>query len=204
MTTSEAPETPAVTPEPAAPAAEPAAVVEPPANEDPQEVITRLEAEVKAARAEAGKARINAKATAAEEAKAELAKTIGKALGLVTDEPIDPAKLTEQVSAATAEANRAKVELAVFHAAAGVNADATALLDSRSFMASLADIDPADKAAVTSAIAEAIKANPAFAKPDPTPKPTGKPVTNLRPGAAPSAPERAQTLAQAVAAHYQT
>lgn len=133
------------------------------AEETPTETIARLEADVKAARAEAGKQRINAKATAAEEAKAELAQTIGKALGLVQDEPVDPAKLAEQVATSTAEAATAKRELAVFHAAAAVNADAAALLDSRAFMTKVAALDPTDPTALAAAITEAVTANPAFA-----------------------------------------
>lgn len=157
---------PAAAPAPPAPATPPAATTAPAAaapDETPEQKIERLEAAVKTANSEAAKARTTAKQNAADEARKELAQQIGKALGLVEDETIDPAKLTEQVSTATAETKAARVELAVFHAAAAAGADATALLDSRTFMAKLASVDPADTAAVTTAITEAVTANPGFA-----------------------------------------
>lgn len=157
--------TPPVSPPSDPPTPDPAATTppaEPVTPEDPAATIARLEAEVKSARAEAGKSRVNAKATAAEEAKAELAQTIGKALGLVQDEPVDPVKLAEQVSTATAETAQVKTELAVFHAAAAANADAGALLDSRTFMAKVAALDPTDPTALAAAITEAVTANPAL------------------------------------------
>lgn len=149
-----APPTPPATPEPA-PAAAP--------DETPEQRIAALQTALKAANAEAQKARTTAKQNAADEARKELAQQLGKALGLVEDEPVDPTKLAEQLSAATAEAKQNAVALAVFHAAAGAGADATALLDSRSFMARLTDVDPTDAAAVSTAIGDAVKANPAFA-----------------------------------------
>jgi hypothetical protein len=164
MTTPAEP-TPA-TPAPAAPEppkAEPPKVDPPAPEETPEQKIERLEAAIKAANAEAAKARTTAKQNAAEEARKELAQQIGKALGLVEDETPDPAKLTEQVSTATADAKQAKLELAVFHAAATAGADATALLDSRAFMTRLAAIEPADTAGITTAITEAVKANAALA-----------------------------------------
>jgi len=103
-------------------------------------------------------------ATAADTARSELAQTIGKALGLVKDEPVDPAKLTEQLTAKDAEARQAKVELAIFRAAQAANADPNALLDSRSFMNKVATIDPSDGLAVAAAIGDAIAANSAFVK----------------------------------------
>ncbi len=54
------------------------------------------------------------------------------ALGLVEDEPIDPAKLTESLTTAQAEAKNARVELAIFRAAAAAGGDPAALLDSQS------------------------------------------------------------------------
>ena len=166
-------------PTPATPAA-PAATAEPakepakttpaapaptgvPAEETPEQKIERLEAAVKAANAEAAKARTTAKQNAADEARTALAQEIGKALGLVEDQAPDPAKLTEQVGTLTADNKAVKLELAVFHAAAAAGADASALLDSRTFLAKLGDIDPTDTAAVSTAITEAVKTNPGFA-----------------------------------------
>ena len=121
------------------------------------------------AKLRAEKAALKGSATkAAEAAKTELAQTIGKALGLVTDEePTDPAKLTAQVSEASAAARQAKLELAVYRAAEGSNADPGALLDSRTFLEKAAAIDPSDADAITAAITEAVTANPRLGRPEP-------------------------------------
>lgn len=150
---------------PAPPVADPP---KPPVGEDVTATIARLEAEVKAARAEAGKERINAKTAAAEEARLELAKQIGKALGLVTDEPPDPAKLAEQVTTFQSQAKQANLELAVFRSADTANGDPQALLDSRAFQAKVASMDPTDSAALVAAITEAVAENPRLAKVNPT------------------------------------
>lgn len=115
------------------------------------------------------KAALKGSATkAAEAAKAELAQTIGRALGLVTDDqPADPAALTAQVREASAQAQQARLELAVYRAAQGGNADPAALLDSRAFLEKAATIDPSDSAAVSAAIAEAVAANPRLGRPEP-------------------------------------
>lgn len=118
-------------------------------------------AEIERLRRENGAARTNAKQTAADEARAELAQTIGKALGLVKDDaPVDPAKLTEQITAAQADAKKAQVALAVYQNAGPAGADPLALLDSASFQAKVASLDPSDTAALTAAIQEAVTANP--------------------------------------------
>lgn len=113
-----------------------------------------------AARAQEVKDAKAAATTAGETAKAELAQQIGKALGLVEDESVDPAKLTEQLTAEKADAKQAKTELAVFHAASGVNANAAKLLDSRAFMAKVEGLDPSDGIAIAAAIGEAVMADP--------------------------------------------
>lgn len=149
----------AATTQPEAPKpTEPPKAPEPKSNvwDDPK----AAEAEIKRLRQENGAARTNAKAQAAEEARTELAQTIGKALGLVKDEPIDPAKLTESLTASQAEAKRARAELAVFRNAQGAGGDPAALLDSASFLAKVADLDPTDSGAVSDAIKQAVEANP--------------------------------------------
>lgn len=167
----DAPVEPVVTPEPPA-------VVEPPKPEPKksledslasldEDTRTYVLGEVAKARKEAGDSRTTAKAQAAEAARNEMAQAVGKALGLIKDdETADPAKLTEQLSAVSSDARQAKVELAVFRAAQGVNADPSALLDSRSFLAKLADVDPADHLAVAAAVGEAISENPSLVKGD--------------------------------------
>lgn len=173
------PATPAATPP--APAA-PAATVDPPKvdppaaplHEDPAiakalEGLTEAQRETLlttggknalAARAEEVRNAKAAATTAAETARAELAQSIGKALGLVQDEPLDPAKLTAELTAEKTAAQQARVELAVHRAAGAVNGDPSALLDSTSFLKSLDGIDPTDTAAVQAAIAAAVTANP--------------------------------------------
>jgi hypothetical protein len=113
--------------------------------------VARLERELTAARREAGAARVNAKTAAAEEAKAELAQQIGKALGFVKDDgPPDPAKLAEAITAKDsriseleASLRAQQVEAAVRAAADKQQAKPNALLDSRAFSKVLAGLDPA-------------------------------------------------------------
>lgn len=134
-------------------AADPAPVANP--WEDPQ----AAQAEIEKLRRENGAARTNAKAQAAEEARKELAQSINKILNPDATEPIDPAKLTESLTQSQADAKRARVELAVFRNATAAGGDPAALLDSTSFLASLAAVDPTDSAAVTAAIQSAVTAN---------------------------------------------
>ncbi|MDT0306121.1 hypothetical protein RM780_03980 [Streptomyces sp. DSM 44917] len=142
--------------------------------DDKDATISRLEAALKAANAEQAKSRTVAKQKAAEEARQALAQEIGKALGLVQgDEAPDPAKLAEAVAqkdATIAEREAAirtkDVELAVWARADKLAAKAGALLDSRSFLKAVADLDPAAKGFTTAlddAIKAAVKANPAYA-----------------------------------------
>jgi hypothetical protein len=139
-----------------------------PKTEDPKpnpwEDPDAAKAEIERLRRENGAARTTAKQQAAEEARSELAQQIGKALGLVKDEPVDPAVLTDQLTASQAAAKSAQIELAVFRAATVTDADASALLDSRAFLEKVAKLDPTDTPAFTAAIAEAVTANPRLGK----------------------------------------
>lgn len=159
--TPEAVAAPAVAPGPppaVAPTVEP---VIPAPESNPWEDPKAAQAEIEKLRKENGAARTQAKQQAADEARQSLAQQIGKALGLVKDdEPADPAKLTEQLTATQAQAKQAALELAVFKAASASKADAAALLDSRSFLEQVATIDPTDTAALTAAISEATTSNP--------------------------------------------
>ena len=158
-------EPPAAATTPPAPTNTPPAPAEPPKAADvasaanPWDSPEAARAEIEKLRRENGAARTNAKAQAAEEARKELAQQIGKAIGLV-EEVTDPAKLTEQLAASQTDAQRARVELAVFRSASAVNGDPAALLDSTSFLKSLDGIDANDAAAVQAAISTAITANP--------------------------------------------
>jgi hypothetical protein len=148
--------------------------------ETPEQTIARLDAELKAARAEAGNQRVNAKRAAAEEARQELANTVGRALGIIPDEVLDPAKLQERVNASEAAARQAATELAVFRVAEGLNANAGALLDSRTFLSKVEAIDVTNFDAVAALITEAMAENPLLAKVAPAPAP----APGLRPNPA--------------------
>lgn len=109
--------------------------------------------------------RTNAKATAAEEARTQLVQELGKALGLVKDgeDTPKPEELTAQVQAAQAAARQSAIELAVFKTASTHQGDPNALLDSRTFLAKVADLDPAAadfQGKVDAAIKEAVDGNP--------------------------------------------
>lgn len=134
--------------------------------EDPAAELARLRKELKDANAEAAKARTGAKKQAAEEAKAQLVQEMGKALGLIKDdkdEAPDPAKLTAEIERTQKAHRETAIELAVFRGAGKHGADASALTDSRSFLKSIADLDPSaegfDKA-VSAAIKAAVADNP--------------------------------------------
>ncbi|WP_107470848.1 hypothetical protein, partial [Streptomyces sp. ERV7] len=132
--------------------------------EDSAATIARLESDLAATRAEAGKQRVTAKQKAADEARSQLAQDIGRALGIIPDgQEADPAQLTAQLTASQAQARQTAVELAVYRHAAAAGGDADALLDSRTFAASLAEVDPSDSAAVQGAITAAITTNPKLA-----------------------------------------
>lgn len=157
-------------PEPPKPGPPPAAKAE---GEDHAATIARLEKDLKDARAEAAKSRTDAKAKAAEDAVKALTEKLGRELGLIADDtPPDPAKLAEKISAQTARigeletALRAKdVEAAVRDAAEKHGAKGNALLDSRSFLRAIADLDPAAKDFATqldAAIKQAVDSNPNF------------------------------------------
>lgn len=124
----------------------------------------KAKAEIERLRRENGAERTNAKAKAADEARAELAQTIGKALGLVKDdEQADPAKLTEQLAATRAAQRDTAAELIVWRHAADLQVDAAALTDSRAFAAAIKDLDPVSKTFaddVKKAAQEAAEQNP--------------------------------------------
>lgn len=118
-------------------------------------------------RKENARNRTNAKETAANEARQDIAQTIAKALGLTPEadeEQPDPAAqvqaLTAQIEETRTRAEQAALELAIYRSAAGAGANPDALLDSRAFMSAIATIDPADPEAVKTAITEAAQNNP--------------------------------------------
>lgn len=167
-----------------APTSTPAAPATAEPNATPWSDPAAAEAEIKRLRAENGAARTNAKAQAAEEARKELAQSIAKILDPDATEPTDdPAKLTESLTTSQAEAKQARAELAVFRNADAAGGDPAALLDSASFLASLAAVDPADAAAVTAAIQAAVTANPRLGAAPIAPAIPGAPAPNPAQGA---------------------
>lgn len=122
-------------------------------------------AEIERLRRENASSRTNAKAQAAEDARNEVTQSIAKALGLVQDEAPDPAKLAEQVNAASNEARTLKVTNATILAAVKAGADVEALMDSRSFLEKVGGLDPSAAdftSSVHDAITAALEANPRF------------------------------------------
>lgn len=122
-----------------------------------RQVITDL-------RAENARDRTTARDNAAQEARNGLVQELGKALGLVEDgdNTPDADKLTQQLTEQTNAAKQSQLELAVYKAASNpdLGADAAALLDSRSFLETVAELDPTKTDDITSAIKEAVKDNP--------------------------------------------
>ncbi|MFE5777085.1 hypothetical protein [Brachybacterium sp. NPDC056505] len=108
-----------------------------------------------------------ARNTEREQADARVA-AILKAAGIETDDDTeDPVKAAEADRQAREKAEQdartARVELAVYRAAPAANGDAAALLDSRSFLDRITDLDPSDQDAITGAIRDAIKDAPRLA-----------------------------------------
>lgn len=152
---------------------------------------------IRDARADAGKARTNAKAQAADQARQDLAQQIGKALGLIKDGDAapDPAKLAEQLAGAQAEGQQARTELAVFRAAAKHGADPEKLLDSRKFADKLKNVDPSDSKKISDLIKAAVEDNPTY-RATQAPPASGAPMGGKPPATKP------KTLAAAVDARY--
>ncbi|MFI6886763.1 hypothetical protein [Streptosporangium canum] len=112
------------------------------------------------------------------QAQAEFAQKIGKALGLITEEekPLDPQQVIEKLTSekdqtakerdAEKERNRRTlIELAVHRGSAKAGADPDALLDSRSFLKHIRELDVDDKefhSAIGEAIQLAVENNPKF------------------------------------------
>lgn len=149
---------------------------------------------IKDTRDEAAKTRVDAKAHAekvALEARNAFAQDIGRALGLIKDDqagegdavaPPTAEELLGQVEAEKESTRMARVELAIYKAAAANSADPLALLDSRAFLDVVKGIDPSDSESLQKAIQAAVEANPRLrleevaqvaAEPEPTPPPSG-------------------------------
>lgn len=161
---------PAPTPAPAPPAPTPTPAPPTPAGDDtkpggePWDDPAKAKAEIERLRRENASERVNAKKAAADEARKDLAQQVGKALGLVDDDTeIDPAQLAAETEQLRNENRITRVELAVYRAAAKHQGDPDALLDSRTFLAKVADLDPKGEDFTTQlddAIKQALVDNP--------------------------------------------
>ena len=200
-------------PTPGAPAPAPAPTPQPPAStpapNPPAEDIASLpewaQKQIRDARAEAGKARTDAKTAAANEARQALAAEVARALGLAPEVPPDPAQLTAQIELARDQAWASGVELHVFRFAAQAGADPEALLDSRAFITSLddlAEIDPASPEFKTQLQAKVQEAAAKYPAKTGGPAPTGGPRPDPSQGARGSQQSRPTHLGEAVKAHY--
>ncbi|MFG1709230.1 hypothetical protein ACFLIM_39170 [Nonomuraea sp. M3C6] len=114
----------------------------------------------------------------AAQAKSELAQQIGKALGIVAEEekPVDPKDMIDRLTTerdSTAKERdserelhrRALTELGVHRTALKQGADGDALLDSRSFLRSIKDLDPDAEdfsTVLAERITQAVEDNPKF------------------------------------------
>jgi hypothetical protein len=104
---------------------------------------------------------------------------VAQALGLEGATP-DPAVLAQQVAAEKARSTALARENAVLVAASAAGADASALLDSRSFLATLENVDPTDRNAVQAAVQAAVAANPRYAAQAAAPQQPAAPATPPR------------------------
>lgn len=200
--------TPPATPAPPAATPTPSAPADPPKPE-PKTDLSTLPADVRKiiedARAEAAKHRTD-KQTATQTAQAAQAQrdAVLKALGIKADgtDDIDPVKATED---AQNQAWVAQVQLAVFRAAGSLEADASKLLDSVSFIDSLdeaIDVEPSDPkfaGQIKDAIKKAVEKNPTFKSNAPAVVPT-KSGAPLAPGAPGEGAKRPSSLGAAVSA----
>jgi hypothetical protein len=105
--------------------------------------------------------------------------------------------LTKALTERDADAKQAKTELAVFRLAAKQGADADALLDSRAFLAKIAELDPTKTADIEKAITAAVKDNPKLK----TVQAAGASGANFTGGSGEGA-SKPTTIAGSVAAHY--
>ncbi|MFJ1510949.1 hypothetical protein [Cellulosimicrobium funkei] len=160
----------------------------------------KLRAEIERLRRENGAARTNAKETA----RAEAREALLRELGLVKDdETPDPAKVAQELQASRDEARVARVELAVHRTASTHKADPSALLDSRAFLAKVADLDPtADDFGekVTAAIKQAVTDNPKLL----AAQAAGASSVDHAGGSGEARTRTPKPLADAVAGHYGT
>lgn len=205
---------PAPAPDPAPAVADAVPAVEP---EDaggekmfPAAYVTQLRHEAAKHRTELSAALAASEAAskkAAEEAavrvREEITQNLAKGLGLVAEDvPDDPQQLLDTATAQAreaqavadtnaAEARKARVELAAFRIADKAGADPDAVLDSRTFLRAVRDLDPADEefgTKVQAAVEQALEVNPRLRRPEPAPAGPARSGGDLSAGPATKAP----------------
>lgn len=200
------PGAPATAPNPQAPPTPAAPPATPPAQaaEDVASLPDWAQKMIRDTRAEAAKARTDAKAAAAADARKAVLDEFAQKLGFAGDNPPDPAELASQAGAAREAAWSYAVELEVIRATGDPGA-AAKLLDSVSFLDSLdemVDLNPSStefKDGLKTKVQEALAKLPAppagqapnGPRPDPTQGTRGTPPAN-----------RPTSLTQALNAHY--
>lgn len=199
-----APGAPDIQPEPTAPGAP-----EEPKPQDGQDIASLpdwAQKQLRDARAEAAKSRTTAKQTAAQEARDQLTAQIAKALGLAEDAELSPEQMTEQVSNAQTAAWLAVAESQVWRVAGKLGANAEALLDSRSFLDSLEELDGDDPRApefvtqLEAKVQAALERNSNYRTAGQAPAGTPKPDPSQ--GSRGPAVTRPTSLGAAIAQHY--
>lgn len=174
------PAAPPAAPDPAAP---PAGNTPPPADRSLDQFPAEIRDYIAELRKESGDNRIKAKtaAEAAEQQKQEWLTNFAKAIGLMTDESpgeaeVPPeqrvAQLADQLTSAQNDHKALAVELAIFKGAAEHSADPSKITDSRRFMNSVKDLDPASadfESKLAAAIGAAVANDPALKVVGPTP-----------------------------------
>jgi len=156
---------------------------------------------IKDARGEAADRRT--KLTAAEQRQQDLLTAVAKAAGIEIpgEEQPDPAKLTEQLTLEQTKARQAQIDLAVYQTANRHQGDPVALLDSRTFQAKVAALDPSAgdfQSKVDAAIKEAVDANPKLK----AGRAPGASSVDHAGGTGEGAQRTPKPLDQAVAGHY--
>lgn len=143
------------------------------------------------------------KLTAAEEQQREVVKAFAKAAGIELpgdeDKQTDPAELTQKLTASQQAQRDTALELALYKSASTAGADPTKLLDSRSFMATVKDVDPTDAAAVKAAIDKAVTENPMLKA-----QAAGKSSADHAGGSGEGRTRKDQSVDDAVSQHYGT
>lgn len=110
----------------------------------------------------------------------------------------DAEQLVKDLTTQQDETRRAQTELAVYRAAGKHGADPDALLDSRTFLAKIKDIDPTNKADIEKAIQDAVNDSPKLK----ATRAVGKSGTDFNGGPGETGKKEPLPLRDAVASHY--